>query len=126
MKLYTYYRRIIVAVFAHLSQEFRSGLKADLDRARNVADKEASDKAEAIEQALEQAFTKEIQRIECNMRIDRLERLESLQTDKEALEIRLTQFEKHLESLDGCKFGPRATTGINYSRKSVNKVVCKG
>ena len=126
MKLYTYYRRIIAAIFNHFSQEYRSGLKADLERAKNLADKEASDKVEASDKALEQAFKKEIQRIECNARIDHLERLESLQTAKEALEIRLAEFERHLESLDGCKFGPRATTGINYSRKSVNKVVCKG
>ena len=115
------YRRIIAALFGHLSQEYRSGLKTDLERTKNVADKEASDKAEALER-LEQAFKKEIQRIECNMRIDHRERISSLQTDKEAVEIRLTQFEKHLESLDGCKFGPSA--GINYSRS--RSVKCKG
>ena len=118
MKLYTYYRRIIVAIFAHLSQEFRAALKTDLERTKNVADKEASDKAEAVERV----FKKEIQRIECNMRIDHLERITSLQTDKEALETRLAQFEQHLESLDGCKFGPSA--GINYSRS--RSVKCKG
>lgn len=121
--VYTLYRRFISAMFQHFSEEFQSGLKADLERAKNVAEKAASAKAEAVER-LEQAFRKEIHRIECNMRIDHLERLSSLQTDKEALEIRLGQFEKHLESLDGCKFGPRASTGINYSRSK--SVKCKG
>lgn len=67
MKLYTYYRRIIAAIFNHLSQEFRSGLQA-----------ETLARAEALERALEQV-KKDIHTIECNSQIDRLERVFSQQ-----------------------------------------------
>ena len=58
MKLYTYYRRIVVALFGHLSQEFRSGLKADLERARKVGRELAEQEAQNTESALKQECEK--------------------------------------------------------------------
>jgi hypothetical protein len=55
---YAKYRRIVVALFAHLSLEFRPDLKADLERAKQVAEKEA--------QATETALRKELSGIQAN------------------------------------------------------------
>jgi hypothetical protein len=72
MKLYTYYRRIIAAIFNHFAQEFSQEFRA--------VQADALAKAEALERALEQV-KKDIHTIESNSQIDRLERVFSQVTE---------------------------------------------
>jgi hypothetical protein len=132
MKLYLYtkYRRFIAALFAHLSQEFRKDLEADLERVAPFVKKQTEGTKAALRQeltAIEKgaqagltAAQGELAAIREELANARIQASDDLAALKSALESRLDQLELHVETLDMKKYGPHSS--IRYSNKATEGV----